>query len=109
LEAFRADSAPTFGSICADADDEPLENILNNDLHLHHHLLSPQRDNHFNLRSQMNRNLLLPLKTSSLNDLNFFMRLLFEDMIEEHSQYVISFCSFILSGLSYQVTYLGYA
>ena len=65
---------------CADADDKLFGNVLFNDLHLLHHLLPSPRDNHYNLRSQTNHNLQLPLRTCSLNAWNFFMRLLFKDL-----------------------------
>ena len=77
---FRADSALTLTSINAEADDKLFSNVLYNELHLLHPLLPAPRDNHYSLRSRMNHNLQLPLRTSSLNDLNFFIRLLFKDM-----------------------------
>ena len=72
---FRADTAPTLTSICAGADDKLFRNVLFNDLHLLYRLLPTSRDNHYNLRSQTNHNLQLPVSISSLNDRNVFMRL----------------------------------
>ena len=53
---FCGDSAPTLTSICVDADDKLLRNVLYNELHLLPHFWPPPRDNHYNLRSQTNHN-----------------------------------------------------
>ena len=48
-------------------------------MHLLHHLLPPQREQHYSLRDR-SHNLQLPTRTSSLKDNNFLIRMLYKDL-----------------------------
>jgi hypothetical protein len=48
---FREQSAPTLASICDEADVRLFKNVTSNPYHLLYHLLPPQRDTNYNLRS----------------------------------------------------------
>ena len=69
--------ALTLTSICAEADDKLLRNVLYNEFL---HPLLPPCDNHHSLRSRTNHIIQLPSRTSSLNERHFFIRYLFEEM-----------------------------
>ena len=86
---YRADSASTFASICAAADDKLFALIKSNSRHLLYSLLPPSRDDHYELRDRSRHNFQLPLRTTALRDSNFFMRILYKD-INYSSQSVYS-------------------
>ena len=72
-------SSPSLDSICAKADDRLFERITRNSGHLLHHLLPPPRDNHYELRHR-SHNYALPPRTSTVNDCNFLLRMLYKDL-----------------------------
>ena len=80
LFGHRAATAPTLTSICAAADDKLFKNIICNTQHLLHPLLPPPRDDHYELRNRTHHNLILPIRTSSVNNCNFIIRMLYKDM-----------------------------
>ena len=77
---FREQSAPTLASMCDEAEDRMFKSIISNPQHLLFHLLPPQRDNHYNLRSRATHNLQLPARSTALNDRNFITRMLYKHM-----------------------------
>ena len=76
---YYAASSPSLDSICAKADIRLFERISCNNGHLLHHLLPPPRDEHYELRHR-SHNYALPLRSSTVNDCNFVMRMLFKDL-----------------------------
>ena len=80
LFGHRAASAPTLASICATADDKLFRHITNNKQHLLYPLLPPPRDDHYELRTRTRHNLVLPIRTSAVNNCNFIIRMLYKDM-----------------------------
>ena len=54
---YRKQGNLTLAIICDEADDRLFKSISANPHHLLHHLLPPQRDDHYSLRSQANHNL----------------------------------------------------
>jgi gmma-aminobutyric acid receptor subunit gamma/cGMP-dependent protein kinase 2 len=76
---YRSASAPTLESICEEADDRLFRSIINNECHLLHSLLPPERSQHYSLRERTH-NFQLPARTSALNDNNFMIRMLYKDM-----------------------------
>ena len=77
---FRSVSAPTFASLCAEADDRLFSNILKDSRHLLQPLLPPTRDEHYNLRKRAH-NRQLPVRTSSINDNGFLIRMLYKNVL----------------------------
>lgn len=76
----RAASAPTLATICAAADDKLFRHITSNTQHLLHPLLPPPRDDHYELRNRTSHNLILPARTSAVNNCNFIIRMLYKDL-----------------------------
>ena len=72
-------SSPSLDSICAKADDRLFARVSCSKGHLLHHLLPPPRDDHYELRHR-SHNYVLPLRSSTVNDCNFMMRMLFKDL-----------------------------
>jgi len=75
---FRSVSAPTFFSVCAEADDRLFSNIIRDPRHLLQSLLPPTRNEHYNLRRRAH-NRQLPARTSSLSDNRFLTRMLYKN------------------------------
>jgi hypothetical protein len=75
---FRSSSASSFSTLCAQADDNLFNNIINNKCHILFPLLPPKRDNHYSMRNRSHDHK-LSLRTSSLTDNNFITRMLFKN------------------------------
>ena len=73
---FYDKNAPSFASICADSDKRFFRNIKHNPNHVLYSSLPIKTTEHYNLR-QRPHDFVLPKRTSSLNDRNFVMRMLY--------------------------------
>jgi hypothetical protein len=75
---FRSSSASSFSTMCAQADDNLFNNIINNKCHILFPLLPPKRDNHYSMRKR-SHDYKISLRTSSLTDNNFITIKLFKN------------------------------
>jgi hypothetical protein len=73
---FYAQTAPSFKDISLKSDSRLFKSMYNNCYHTLYNLLPPKSAHCYNLR-QRQHNLVLPVRTSSINDKNFIMRMLF--------------------------------
>jgi len=73
---YCANSSATFASICADADHRLFTMLSRNRQHLLHLLLPPEREQHYSFRDR-SHNYQLSDQTSTLNDNNFIIRMLY--------------------------------
>jgi hypothetical protein len=80
LLGFREQSAPTLACICDEAEERLFKKISSNPNHLLFHLLPPQRDTHYNLRTRSRHNMQLPPRSTALSDRNFISRMLFKNL-----------------------------
>jgi len=76
---YRSNSLATFTSICDDADNQLFDRITGNSQHLLHSLLPPEREQHYSLRER-SHNYQLPGRTTAVNDKNFIVRMLYNDI-----------------------------
>jgi len=76
---YRPDTAPTLANICQQADDRLFGHISHNSSHLLYPLLPPTRVEHYSFRPRTH-NYQLPDRTSTLNDNNFIIRMLYKDL-----------------------------
>src|SRR5688572_22138327 len=73
---FHRDSAPSFDTLCLDADKRLFKDIISNSSHVLHHLLPQKQPSTYNLRPRSHA-YSLPRRTSRLIDCNFSIRLLY--------------------------------
>ena len=70
----------TFEDMCAEADEQLFDRLINDTNHVLHRLLPPPTtaSQHYNLRSRMHT-LQLPEHSTRLSDSNFLVRMLYRD------------------------------
>ena len=75
---YCADSIPAITDIFTEADESLFRRILNNESHVLHQLLPEKTNCTYNLRSRQH-NRQLTRKSTHINDLLFFIRMLYKD------------------------------
>lgn len=73
---FYAPASPTFDDLSVTSESRFFRKIVGSEDHILHKLLPPKTKTRYSLR-QRAHNFVLPQRTTSLNDRNFFMRMLF--------------------------------